>query len=114
MSPGSAMHTFEMVQSFRQLAGLGVMLIDTPSSENRLVVDEKGEPQIEYKLSDADKQRFREGIAEAVQVMFRAGAKQVYLPTTEGILRAGPASSLQPVVFTAIDQADQAVKRLKF
>jgi choline dehydrogenase-like flavoprotein len=114
MSPGSAMHTFEMVQSFRQLAGFGVMLIDTPSSENRLFIDEKGEPQIEYRLSDADKQRFREGIAEAVRVMFKAGAKQVYLPTTEGILRAGPASSPQPVVFTDINQAVQAVKRLKF
>ena len=67
-----------MVQSFRNLAGFGVMLVDTPSPENRLVLDERGEPRIQYQLSESDKQRFRQGIAEAVRVMFLAGAKEVY------------------------------------
>lgn len=107
MSPGPAMHTFRMVQSFRNLAGFGVMLADTPSPDNRLVLDEKGEPRIQYQLSEADKQRFRQGIAEAVRVMFLAGAKEVYLPTTENILVDRQASELQPVVFTNIHQIEK-------
>jgi choline dehydrogenase-like flavoprotein len=114
MSPGPAMHTFRMVQSFRNLAGFGVMLVDTPSSNNRVVLDEKGEPRIQYQLSEADKQRFRQGITEAVRVMFLAGAKEVYLPTTENILDDRQATQLQPVVLTNIHQADQIVRNLRF
>jgi choline dehydrogenase-like flavoprotein len=114
MSPGPAMHTYRMIRSFRNLAGFGVMLIDTPSSKNRLVLDEKGEPVIEYQLSEADKQRFRQGIAEAVRVMFQAGAKEVYLPSTENILGDRDRSQRKPVVLTNIHQADQIESNLSF
>jgi len=106
MSPGSGMHTFDMVKSFRYLAGFGVMLVDSTSPQNRLVLDKNGDPLIYYEISEADKQRFRQGIAEAVRVMFLAGAKEVYLPTTESILGSGPAAELEPVVLTHIEQAD--------
>ncbi|MGB6193526.1 MAG: GMC family oxidoreductase N-terminal domain-containing protein, partial [Terracidiphilus sp.] len=89
MSPGLAEHTLETLRSFRHLAGFGVMLVDTPSAENRLVLDDRGEPQIHYEISVADKARFRQGIAEAVRIMFRAGAREVYLPTTEDVTEAG-------------------------
>lgn len=36
MSPGSALHSYEMIKAFRNLAGFGVMLIDTPQSGNRI------------------------------------------------------------------------------
>lgn len=114
MSPGSAMHMFEMVRSFRDLAGFGVMLIDTPSPENRLVLDEQGEPRIEYQLSDADKVRFREGVAEAIHVMFRAGAKEVYLPTNENLLSEPQTGPLDAVVLTSKAQAEQVERNLRF
>jgi choline dehydrogenase-like flavoprotein len=114
MSPGSASHTYSMVQSFRNLAGFGVMLVDTPSPENRLVLDERGEPRIQYQLSENDKQRFRLGIAEAVRIMFLAGAKEVYLPTTENILGNHQPAQLQPVILTDIHQADQIEKNFRF
>ena len=117
MSPGPAMHSFEMIQSFRNLAGFGVMLVDTPQANNRLVLDESGSPQIEYVLSEADKKRFAEGVAEAVRVMFKAGAKEVYLPTTEELLRDGGRASvpgLQPQVLTSAAQAALVEKNLKF
>jgi choline dehydrogenase-like flavoprotein len=114
MSPGDATHTFEMVQSFRSLAGFGVMLIDSPSPDNRLVLDKNGEPEIQYQLGEADKQRFRQGIAEAVRVMFQAGASEVYLPTTEDILGRKHSSALRPVVFSSNHQANDAIKRLSF
>ncbi len=110
MSPGPPMHTFEMVRAYRHLAGFGVMLIDTPSPENRITLDKGGEPIVNYVLSDADKIRFRKGVAEAVRIMFLAGAKQVFLPTTEDILGDG----VSPVILTNPKQADEVEKNLRF
>jgi choline dehydrogenase-like flavoprotein len=121
MSPGPALHSLQMIQSFRDLAGFGVMLIDTPQASNRLVLDPSGAPQIDYTLSAADKKRFAAGIAEAIRVMFNAGAKEVYLPTTEDILgsqASGPQPGLdiglQPQVLTSPDQAALVEKNLTF
>jgi choline dehydrogenase-like flavoprotein len=121
MSPGPALHTLEMIQAFRNLAGFGVMLIDTPQPDNRIVLDESGSPQINYTLSEADKKRFSEGIAEAIRIMFKAGAKEVYLPTTEDILgdgagdpKAGTETGVQPQVLTSPEQASLVEKRLHF
>ncbi len=119
MSPGPALHTLEMIEAFRDLAGFGVMLIDTPQANNRVVLDENGGPEIDYTLSEPDKKRFTEGIAEAIHVMFKAGAKEVYLPTTEDILgHAGresqPGIDMQPQVLTSPDQAALVEKNLKF
>lgn len=88
--------TFEMVKSYRRLVGFGVMLIATSSPDNRVTLDQDGEPIINYVLSEPDKVRFRRGVAEAVRIMFLAGAKQVFLPTTEDILGDG----VSPVVLT--------------
>ena len=110
MSPGPPMHTFEMVKSYRSLAGFGVMLIDTPSHENRIVLDSDGEPIVKYVLSEPDKIRFRRGVAEAIRIMFLAGAKQVFIPTTEDILGNG----VSPVILTDTKQADSVEKNLRF
>jgi choline dehydrogenase-like flavoprotein len=110
MSPGPPMHTFEIVRSYRHLAGFGVMLIDTPSPANRLRLDKEGEPIVNYVLSESDKIRFRHGVAEAVRIMFLAGAKQVFLPTTEDVLGDG----VSPVILTTPKQADDVEKNLRF
>lgn len=121
MSPGPALHSLEMIEAFRDLAGFGVMLIDTPQPNNRIVLDERGSAQIDYTLSEADKKRFSEGIAEAIRVMFKAGAKEVYLPTTENILgdgtaepKSGVETGVQPQVLTSPDQAALVEKNLRF
>jgi choline dehydrogenase-like flavoprotein len=114
MSPGPAMNTLRMVRSYENLGGFGVMLVDTVSPENRLVLDENEEPRIRYQLSEPDKRRFREGVAQAVRMMFLAGATEVYLPTTEDILRSRQPAQLRPVVLTSIRQADQVGKNLQF
>lgn len=110
MSPGPPAHTFEVFTNFRHLAGFGVMLIDTPASGNRIVLDEKGEPNIDYTLSEADKSRFAAGVTQAVRVMFLAGAQEIYLPTTENILSNGG----QPVVLTRLEQAELIQTKLHF
>jgi choline dehydrogenase-like flavoprotein len=61
-------------------------------------------------LSEADKVRFRRGVAEAVRIMFLAGAKQVYLPTTEDILGNGAS----PMILTNAGQADAVARNLRF
>jgi choline dehydrogenase-like flavoprotein len=115
MSPGPALHSYEMIKAFRDLAGFGVMLIDTPQANNRILLDEGGAPQIDYTLSDPDKQRFAEGVGEAIRIMFKAGAKEVYLPTTENILGEQSASAeLRPQVVTSPDQAAIIEKNLHF
>jgi choline dehydrogenase-like flavoprotein len=113
MSPGTPEHALEMVKNYRYLAGFGVMLIDTPSAENRMTLDEHENPQITYEISEADKLRFRQGIAEAIRVMFLAGAKEVYLPTTESILGSGQDQTLHETVFTDIKQADAIIEKLR-
>jgi choline dehydrogenase-like flavoprotein len=114
MSPGSATQAFEMVKGYRRLAGFGVMLVDTPSAGNRLTLDADGEPQITYALSDDDKKRFRRGMAEAVRIMFLAGAKNVMLPTTENILSDAPQAELSPLILDDPKQADLVGERLQF
>jgi choline dehydrogenase-like flavoprotein len=48
--------------------------------------------------------------------MFKGGAKEVYLPTTEDILgiESGSSQSLQPQVLTSPEQATAVAKNLKF
>jgi choline dehydrogenase-like flavoprotein len=103
-----------MITSYRNLGGFGVMLIDTPSPNNRVRLNGDGEPEVDYTLSDVDKARFRRGVAEAVRIMFRAGAKQVYIPTNEDILGGNTTGQLQPLVLTGIGQADAVEKNLQF
>jgi choline dehydrogenase-like flavoprotein len=110
MSPGPPAHTFEMVKAYRHLAGFGVMLIDTPSPQNRITLDKDGEPIINYALSEPDKVRFRKGVAEAIRIMFLSGAKAVYLPTTEDVLGDG----VSPLVLTDAKQADDVERNLRF
>ena len=115
MSPGPALHSYEMIKAFRNLAGFGVMLVDTPQSGNRVRLDENGGPEIDYTLSEADKRRFAEGVAEAVRIMFKAGANEVYLPTTENILGQGNATSeVRPQILTSPDQSTSVEKNLRF
>jgi choline dehydrogenase-like flavoprotein len=99
-----------MVKAYRHLAGFGVMLIDTPSPQNRVTLDKDGEPIINYVLSEPDKVRFRKGVAEAIRIMFLSGAKAVYLPTTEDVLSDG----VSPLVLTNAKQADDVERNLRF
>ncbi|MFZ0663208.1 MAG: GMC oxidoreductase [Acidobacteriaceae bacterium] len=114
MSPGPAIYTFHMLQSYTHLAGFGVMLVDTVSPQNRLALDSEGNPQIAYTLSGKDKRRFREGISQAIRVMFLAGASKVYLSTTENILGRPDHTESQPAVLTNIRQANLVEKNLLF
>ena len=116
MSPGPALHSYEYMKALRDLGGFGVMLIDTPEPENRLSLDEDGTPEITYTLTEDDKRRFRQGIAEAIRIMFKAGAKRSVPATTENILGEADAAAQmkRPQVLTSPDQAETVTKNLQF
>ncbi len=123
MSPGPALHSLEMIEAFRDLAGFGVMLVDTPQPGNRIVLDESGAPQIDYTLSESDKKRFARGYrgsdSRDVQRRRKAGLPSYH----EDILglggggaspRMGLQIGLQPQILTSPDQAVLVEKNLKF
>ncbi len=114
MAMGPAKYSLDMIQMYRKLGGFGVMLIDTPSPDNRVVLDKDGEPTVQYTLSESDKVRFRRGVAQAVEIMFRAGAKEVFLPTNEDILGRNTTGRLEPLVLTESRQAAAVEKNLQF
>lgn len=81
--PGSGKQVFRLLRQFNQCAGFGVMLVDTPSENNRISLDKNGDVVIQYTLKDDDKNRFRQGVAMAARLMLLAGATEVVVPTNE-------------------------------
>ena len=114
MVPGTGEQVHEVVSRYRNLAGFGVMLVDTPNDANRVRLDEQGRPEIDYVLGESDAQRLREGVAEAVRIMFKAGAKRVIVPTTENLLGTEGHRPHRGVFLTSIEQADLVEKNLAF
>ncbi len=112
--PGSGKQVYEQLIQYNNYAGFGCMLVDTPSRDNRIVLDSQGNTAIQYKLSESDKERFRIGTAIAVRMMFRAGAKQVVVPSNENLLEVPHFSPMQGTYLTQIDQADLVERNLKF
>ena len=88
MTPGRGRDVFDRVIQYNHLAGFGVLLVDTPSDANRIVLDPNtGRAQVRYEMTTRDKVRFREGIEMAIRMMFLAGAREVVIPSNENFLR---------------------------
>jgi hypothetical protein len=50
---------------------------------NCITLNDQGSSVLTYTLSEADKKRFRTGVALGIRRMFLAGAKSVILPSNE-------------------------------
>src|SRR5258705_2976640 len=61
--PGNGKQVYENIVKFNVSAGFGVMLVDTPSDSNCITLNDRGNPVLTYTLSEADKKRFRTGVA---------------------------------------------------
>ena len=72
MTPGDGRQVFDVVRAYRHLAGFGVMLLDTPSPNNRVVPGANGAPVIRYDIGRGDRERMRVAIAEGIRRMFAA------------------------------------------
>lgn len=112
--PGNGQQVYETVNQFNNCAGFGTMLVDTPADDNCVSLDEQGNVVVQYNLSDADKQRFRTGVAIGIRMMFMAGAKQVIIPSNENFLNQPNFDPMVGVFLTDISQADLVEQNLQF
>lgn len=113
MIPGSGAEVFEAIASFPRLGGFGVMVIDTPRPENRVRLGEHNDPEIEYALSADDRRRFAFGVAEAMRILFKAGAKRVWVPTQQAF-RDAAGAPLGRSFFVDASEADLVERQMTF
>ena len=112
--PGSGKQIYDEMVRFNDYVGFGCMLIDTPSEDNRVMLDDSGDTVLQYALSDADKDRFRIGVAIGIRMMFLAGAKKVIIPTNENVLGLPDFDPMVGTYLTDIDQADTVQRNIQF
>jgi hypothetical protein len=112
--PGNGKQVYENIVKFNVSAGFGVMLVDTPSDSNCITLNDQGNPVLTYTLSEADKKRFRTGVALGIRMMFLAGAKSVIIPSNENFLHEKDFDPMQGVYLTDIKQADLVEQYLNF
>jgi GMC oxidoreductase len=112
--PGSGKQVYEKLVNFNVSAGFGVMLVDTPSDSNCITLNDEGEPVLTYTLSEADKKRFRTGVALGIRMMFLAGAKSVIIPSNENFLNEKDFDPMRGIYLTNIKQTDLVEKYLNF
>jgi len=112
--PGSGKQIYDELVRFNDYAGFGCMLVDTPSEDNRVMLDDSGDTVVQYALSDADKDRFRIGVAIGIRMMFLAGAKKVIIPTNENVLGLPDFDPMVGTYLTDIDQADTVQRNIQF
>jgi hypothetical protein len=112
--PGDGRQIYDNLVQFNRSAGFGVMLVDTPSEDNRITLDAGGNPVLTYALSDSDRQRFRTGVAIAVRMMFLAKASKVIVPSNENFLNLADFDPMRGVYLTSIEEADVLEQHLNF
>ena len=67
-----------------------------------------------YTLSEADKRRFRIGVALGIRMMFLAGAKSVIIPSNENFLNEKDFDPMRGVYLTDTKHADLVEQYLNF
>jgi choline dehydrogenase-like flavoprotein len=112
--PGSGKQIYDELVYFNDSVGFGAMLVDTVSEDNRVMLDDSGDTVLQYALSDADKDRFRIGVAIGIRMMFLAGAKTVIIPTNENVLDLPDFDPMVGVYLTGIAQADTVQENIQF
>jgi choline dehydrogenase-like flavoprotein len=112
--PGSGKQIYDEMVRFNDYVGFGCMLVDTPSEDNRVMLDDSGETVLQYALSDADKDRFRIGVAIGIRMMFLAGAKKVIIPSNENVLGLPDFDPMVGTYLTDISQADLVEANIQF
>jgi choline dehydrogenase-like flavoprotein len=112
--PGSGKQIYDELVHFNDSVGFGCMLVDTPSEDNRVMLDESGDTVLQYALSDADKDRFRVGVAIGIRMMFLAGAKKVIIPTNENVLGLPNFDPMVGTYLTDIKEADTVERNIQF
>ncbi len=72
-----------LMESFNNLQMILSIVSDKPHAHNRITIDDKGEPVIDYELDDSCIQAFVDSIRAATRIFFAAGAKRVHAPSMD-------------------------------
>lgn len=112
--PGDGKQVYDELARFNDYVGFGCMLVDTPSDDNRVMLDDSGDTVLVYALSDSDKERFRIGVAIGIRMMFLAGARKVIIPSNENILDLPDFDPMVGTYLTDISQADVVQRNIQF
>lgn len=108
---GSGKQILDIVRDVKYLGGFGVMLIDSPYSDNKVFIDPRtNQVEVQYTLQDCDKERLRKALASGIEMIFDQGAYEVYIPSCEPLL----ANTEQYVPFVTKDQIKAAISALQF
>ncbi|MCA9776764.1 MAG: GMC family oxidoreductase [Candidatus Eremiobacteraeota bacterium] len=112
MLDGTGEEVGERVRQFKHLGGFGVLLVDQPVEGNRIMLDDNGEPEVVYQLTESDKSALSNGVRRSLQIMLAAGAREVYLPSSEELL-AGEADGHLTTISNE-KEALEVASRLQF
>lgn len=108
LHPGGGRDIVKTIKQYRHLGGFGLMLVDSPTSTNRVYME--GEKvQVHYQLSDLDKLTMKRALKKAITILFQQGAREVFIPTAENIYAKGVFT-----FFVKPEDAYKAVDRLQF
>lgn len=108
---GSGQEIGDRLRNYNQLGGFGFLLVDSVEMDNRIVLDASQQVQVQYRIPEQDKVRLRRGAQKAVRMMLAAGAKEVYLPSSEIHLTGTHRAHLQ--AFKSIEDTQQ-IEQLNF
>ncbi len=70
----------ELMKAFPRLQMILVLVLDEAIRGNRVYLDSKGEPVVDYTLSDSILDTLRSSMVESAKIFFAAGAKRVHAP----------------------------------
>ncbi|MBX3486736.1 MAG: GMC family oxidoreductase [Candidatus Paracaedibacteraceae bacterium] len=108
--PGNGHDILKTIRRFKKLGGFGIMLIDESSPQNRIYIDQKtNKVEIDYKLTESDKNRLRQGLIDAVRILISQGASYTFVPTAEKLNTTGTFSP-----FKSVGEATIAINQMKF
>lgn len=74
-----------LMANFNKVGGFGVMLIDSPNNNNKVFLNKENKVQVNYSLSEQDKDKMKFGILKSAEILFASGAEQVCIPSVEPI-----------------------------
>lgn len=93
--PGSPLDVYQHMSNLKNIAGLGVILVEDVNPDNKITLDKKGRTQIHYQLSESDRSRLARGVRKGAEILLAAGATEVSFNTYESILRSDDNSKMK-------------------
>jgi hypothetical protein len=113
--PGRGEDVYRIISQFQNSAGFGLMRIDSSAPTNCVRLNADGvNVDLDYVLTDEDKQQMQLGTAIAIRMMFLAGAKTVVIPSNENVLDLPDYRPTHPLFLTDPAQADLVEQHLEF